>query len=82
MIEFMEEKIKMVSETVEGYHVKNLRWKKIDKIITGQVKCPVIGRSDLYDGYIGFAWDKNGKPLKRENIGDRKDLILKFNINE
>lgn len=65
-----------ITQTVEGYPVKNLKWNPIDNIIVGQVKCPVIGRDNLHDGYIVLQWRKNGSCIKEK---DRPDLRLKMN---
>jgi hypothetical protein len=69
-----QEELDLITETVTGYPVRKLRWKKMDNIITGQVKCPVIGKENFNDGYITCAWRRNGKPtnLNRGN----EDFIL------
>lgn len=76
----LEPNVKDIKETLKGYPVKNLRWKKSQNVIVGQVKCPVIGRENLFDGYIMVVWRKNGKIAYKEAFGnaDRNDLTLKM----
>ena len=72
----METTLKQITETVEGYPVKNLKWNVLDNIIVGQVKDELYGRKDLHNGFISCQWNRFGKPLKL-NKG-RKELILKI----
>lgn len=65
-----------ITKTTEGYEVKNLRWITLDNVIVGQVKCPVLGRDSLHDGFITGAWRRNGTPTNR--IKGREDLTLKM----
>jgi hypothetical protein len=44
--------VKTITQTVEGYPVKNLKWNTLDNIFVGQVKCPVTGRDTFNDGYV------------------------------
>jgi hypothetical protein len=69
----MQDIIKTITQTVEGYPVKNLKFNQLDNIIVGQVKCPVIGRPELHDGYVTLTWRRNGTCIK---IKDRPDLKL------
>lgn len=71
-----KEKLEQIKETLGGYEVKNLSYKKRDNIITGQVKDPMNLFPTLHEGFVGGAWSINGFPLKY-NKG-RKDLILKI----
>lgn len=74
---FMKQEIlDKITETVEGYSVKNLSYKKNDRIITGQVKDPVNLFPHLHDGYVSVVYNVNGYPIKI-NKG-RKDLIIKI----
>lgn len=65
-----------ITETVEGYPVKDLRWLQRDNIIVGLVKCPCLGKANINDGYIGGQWRKNGKATNR--IKGMDDLNLKI----
>lgn len=60
----MEDKLKPITVTTEGYPIKNLRFLKLDNIIVGHVKCPLFGKPDLHDGYISCIWNTHGFPLK------------------
>jgi len=73
----MTEFIKDITETTEGYPVRNLKWNPVDNIIVGQVKDPIIGRANYQDGYITVQWRKNGKPTN--HYKGREDLIIKIN---
>jgi hypothetical protein len=73
----MEEFIKDIKETVEGYPVKNLKWNALDNILVGMVKCPLFGRDNLHEGYIVVQWRKNGSATNR--FKGREDLKLKLN---
>jgi hypothetical protein len=73
-----QEELDLITETVTGYPVRNLRWKKMDNIITGQVKCPVIGKENFNDGYISGTWKRNGSPTNI--IRGLDDLRLKINL--
>ncbi len=77
----MEERLKTITETIEGYPIKDLKWKPIDSIITGLVKCPIMGREDRHEGYISFQWRSNGKPFKMIDRG-RIDLTLNIPRHE
>jgi len=65
-----------VTHTIEGYLVKDLRFKPVDNIIVGLCKDP-IHPIDLHNGFVAMQWTRQGKPL-RINKG-RTDLILNFN---
>ena len=68
------EYINNITETVEGYEVKNLKWNTVDNIIVGMVKCPIMGRAELHDGFIIVQWRKNGCATNR--FKGREDLKL------
>lgn len=69
-----------ITETVEGYHVKDLVYKKVDNIIRGFVKCPVVGRPTRNDGYIVVTWRvSNGTLTDFYGGKTRPDLYLKIN---
>lgn len=70
----MEEIVKTITQTVEGYPIKNIKWNERDNLIVGQVKCPIIGNPKLHDGYVTVQWNKRGKPINF-NKG-REDFIL------
>lgn len=71
-----KELLEKITETVEGYPVKNLTYKKVDNIIVGQVKDPYTLFPDLHGGWETCVWNKSGFPQKF-NKG-RKELILKM----
>jgi hypothetical protein len=79
----MEEFIKDITETVEGYPVKNLKWNELDNILVGMVKCPLFGRDNLHEGYVVMTWRKNGSLTSKYGGSNRKDLYLKIpTLNE
>lgn len=47
-------------------------------IYIGQVKDPVCGREELFDGYVATCWRANGSPLPKYGGSTRKDLYLKM----
>lgn len=65
-----------ITQTIEGYPIKDLRWRSQDNIIVGLVKDPLWGNPELHDGYIGGQWRKNGLPTNK--IKGRNDLKLKI----
>ena len=67
-----------ITETVEGYPVKNLVWRPVDNIITGLVQDPITGEPELRDGYVSGQWRKNGSATNQ--ILNRTDLKLKINL--
>jgi hypothetical protein len=71
-----QEELDKITETINGYPVKNLLYKKNARIITGQVKDPINLFPHLHDGYVGASWNVNGYPQKL-NKG-RNDLRLKM----
>jgi len=73
----IEELLPTITQTVEGYPVKDLRFLPLDNIIVGLVKDPMYGKPELREGYIAVQWNKYGKPIKL-NKG-RDELILKLN---
>ena len=72
----MEEFIKDIKETIEGYPVKNLKWNQLDNILVGMVKCPIFGRENLHGGFIICQWRKNGCPTN--NYKGQEHLKLKI----
>lgn len=69
-----QDTLNKITQTVEGYEVKNVAWIGRDCIIRGQVKCPIMGRETLHNGFVVITWRKNGKILPK--WGDRKDLNI------
>ena len=67
-----------IVETVEGYEVKELRYKKVDNILVGRVKCPVLGRENLHNGFVSCCWRVNGTLHHRYGGTTRPDLYLKI----
>lgn len=74
----MQETLKTITETIEGWKVKELRFLPLDNIIVGLVEDKQFGSPRLYDGFVSCQWTKQGKPLKF-NKG-RKELILKMDL--
>jgi|Laugrespbdmm15dd_1035085.scaffolds.fasta_scaffold171305_1 hypothetical protein len=72
------ERIKNITETVEGYEVKELAWLERDGVIRGRVKDPVTGRDDLHNGFVVATWRKNGSLMPRYGGNARTDLYLKL----
>lgn len=71
----MQDLLPHITQTVEGYPVKNLKFNPIDNIIVGQVLCPIIGRQELHNGYVTLTWRRNGTCIKEKNRPDLKLLI-------
>ncbi len=74
----MKEAILTITETVEGYAVKSLKWDGISNIYIGQIQDPVCGRKELFDGYVAVCWRANGSLLPKYGGNTRKDLYLKM----
>lgn len=72
-----EDIIKNITQTVEGYPVKNLKFNQLDNILVGQVLCPIIGKLNLHGGYITLTWRRNGSCIKEKNRPDLK-LEIKY----
>lgn len=70
--------LEAITETVEGYLVKDLVWKPIDNIIRGLVKDPVVGRASFNNGFVVSTWKKNGSVTQKFGGKDRLDLYLKI----
>ena len=73
----MEDFIKDITKTIEGFEVKNLKWNQLDNIIVGLVKDPMYGKDTIRDGFVCVQWSKYGKPIKL-NKG-RTELIIQLN---
>jgi hypothetical protein len=73
----MQETLKQITETVEGYPVKDLKWNVLDNIIVGMVKEP-YSNPKLHEGYVCVQWKPNGYATNK-NKG-RQDLYLKMPI--
>jgi len=72
----LQERIKKITHTTEGYEVKNLVWKPLDNIIQGFVKCPARGRENFNDGFVVATWRKNGSLTEKYGGANRTDLYL------
>lgn len=57
--------LKQITQTVEGYPVRDLRWLPLDNIIVGLVKCPYMGKPTLNEGYVSGMWKRNGSPTNK-----------------
>jgi hypothetical protein len=71
--------LKHITETIEGYEVKDLRYKPVDNIIRGFVKCPIWGKKTLHNGFVVCVWRTNGTLLPKYGGDTRKDLYIKIN---
>lgn len=71
----MEETLKKITKTIQGYPVKDLRWLPLDNIIVGMVLDPIWSNPKLHDGYVTCKWRKNGACVKEK---ERTDLTLKM----
>jgi|688.fasta_scaffold150702_2 hypothetical protein len=70
------ENLDRITETMGGYLVKNLRYKKVDNLIVGMVLDPIWGRDSLHNGFVNICWNKRGKVDKRYGGSSRQDLEL------
>jgi hypothetical protein len=70
------EHLKTITQTAEGYEVKDLVWKPTDNIIRGLVKCPVTGRDNFNNGFVVATWRKNGTLTLKYGGASRTDLYL------
>jgi hypothetical protein len=73
----MEEILKQITETVEGYEVRFIKYNPLDNIAIFMVREP-YNNPKINDGFVCIQYRKNGYPTNR-NKG-RKDLILKMPI--
>ena len=60
-----KERLNKVTETINGYSVKNLRYLKLDNIIIGHVKCPIFGKETLHEGFCSIQWTAKGFPIRK-----------------
>lgn len=78
------EDLKLITQTVEGYPVADLKIKQPDNIIVGFVKDTVAGQANK--GYVVVCcWRLNGTVLPRYGGTSRKDLYLdlsKINLQD
>lgn len=72
--------LEKITHTTEGYEIRNLKYKPLDNIIVGQVKDPIAGKPNLFDGWIMVTWRLDGCITWRseERFGKRDDLKLKI----
>jgi len=70
------EQLKAITETLGGYEVKDVRYKKLDNILVALVKHPIFGKPQLHDGFICVQFNMKGYPINKYK-GDQ-DLQLKF----
>ena len=75
-----QEDLDTITETATGIPVKNLRWLPIDNIITGLVKCPVLGKPNFREGYVSGQWKRNGTPTN--TIKGMDELKLEINLEK
>ena len=69
------EKLELITQTLEGYPVKDLRYKKADNIIVGFVRDIVCGQANK-DYYVVSTWRLNGTLTPKYGGSTRKDLYL------
>ena len=67
-----KEELSLITQTIEGHKVKDLRWLPIDNIITGLVECPILKKT------ISGQWRRNGVPTN--TIKGRSELKLEMSI--
>ena len=72
----IEQKLTTITQTIEGYEVRNLKWNKLDNIIVGQVKDPLLGNENRLEGYIVCQWKANGYATNK--FKGREDLKLQI----
>lgn len=77
-LEALQELVKTITHTTEGYEVKDLVWKPTDNIIRGLVKCPVTGRETFNNGFVVCTWRANGSVTLKYGGNARLDMYLKF----
>jgi hypothetical protein len=75
-----KEILEQITETIEGYPVKELAWLKRDNVIRGRVKDPVTGRDSLHDGYVTILWNNKGKVINRYGGSKRSDLSIEIKL--
>ena len=73
-----QEDLNSITETVGGIKVKQLRWIKQDNIIVGLVQDPILGKTEINEGYIGGQWRRNGVTTNR--LKDRPELNLQIDL--
>lgn len=56
--------------------MRNLKWNKLDNIIVGQVKDPIMGDERRLDGYVVVTWRRNGTLTLKYGGNKRPDLYL------
>jgi len=74
----VKEILERINRTLGGYEVKDLRYKPLDRLIVGFVKCPIWGKEILNSGYVSVVWRTNGNVIERYGGRDRQDLNLKI----
>ena len=74
----MKPTLDKISQTTEGYEVKNLKWNPLDNIIVGQVKDNI--NPNLRGGWTTVQWKRNGTPTNR--FKGIKELYLKMPVDE
>lgn len=70
------ENLDRITETLEGYLVKDLRYNKRDNILIGMVLDPVCGRPSLREGYVTVCWNLRGRVIDRYGGTNRRDLEI------
>lgn len=70
------EQLKLITHTIEGFIVKDLKFNVRDNIIVGLVKHPIFGKESLRDGFICMQWRTNGLPTNK--FKGFKELTLKI----
>jgi len=76
MRETMQDRVKDVTQTIEGYTIKDLTWLDRDNLYRGLVQDPIRGRATLHNGFIVCTWRKNGKLTAKYGGADRNDLDI------
>ena len=74
------DQLKLITQTIENYPVKDLKYNLRDNIIVGLVQDPVLGKESLRDGFICVQWKTNGLPTNK--FKGVKELTLKMPVYE
>lgn len=67
-----QEYLDTINETATGQKVKNLRWLRVDNIITGLVECPYSNK------FISGQWRRSGIPTN--TIKGREEFKLNIDL--
>jgi len=69
------ETIELITQTVEGNPIKDLKYNKRDNLLVGFVRDLVCGQANK-DYYVISTWRLNGTLMPKYGGSTRKDLYL------